>query len=211
MKRYIYILTFAFIVGCGRSDHKQHRVRITTESLAPYADAVTFPRAKYGFTPLPTNGWMKVESIDRKNWSASYPAPVYDVMLHFYDSSGGAGYKYQARTVGLKKNKDGQLVWIGEQQLFRGPKTYTTVDGTFNEQITITFETEQMAYVGKTLKGTAVRYSGPDSRLAGESQYADNLTINQITPILKEWGYNYNIKEVKAEDSSNSERWTNKK
>ena len=193
MKRYIpYLLALAFIVGCGRADRSQRRVRITPQSLAPYADALAYPRAKYGFTPLPTNGWMKVESIDRENWSASYPPPVYDVMLHFYDGSAGAGYKYQARTVGLKK-VEGRLVWIGEQQLFHGPKTYTTVDGTFNEQITITFETEQMAYVGTTLTGTAVTYSGPNARLAGKRQHADNLTINQVGPFLREWGYKYEV------------------
>jgi len=196
-------------MGCGDHDMrvanswKQEITPISKTFFDKYSAAYEVDREKMGFTVLPTTGSVKVETILRTTWAKEYPPPVYDVMLHFYDRSGGTSYKHQARTVALKK-VEGRLVWISEQLSFYGPKQYTTSDGTFNESITITSEKEQVVIQGMDLKGTSIMYSGPDSRLAIQNQHADNLTIDQITPILKEWGYHYNINNAQPKDALNS-------
>jgi hypothetical protein len=196
MMKPILIAVAAVILTAGCGDHQERVEQSWHQQSSPASNKLPekyeviygIERDKMGFPALPTSGSVKVERIHRDTWAMEYPPPNYDVMLHFYDQR--EGHYRQATTVGLKK-KEGRLIWIGEQHTLKGPKTYTTVDGTFNEQITITFETEQMAYVGTTLTGTAVTYSGPDGRLAGKSQHADNLTITQVAPILREWGYSY--------------------
>jgi len=53
-----------------------------------------------------------------------------------------------------------------------------------------------LSFVGTDLKGTAVSYSGEDPRLAGHSWPEHNLTSAQVGPILREWGYKYDIDQA---------------
>ena len=145
---------------------------------------------KIGFPPLPTSGLVEVETIFRDKWAKKYPPPNYDVLLHFYDDP--PGYRYSSRTVGLKSNGE-HYKWIGDQQNFYGPNKFTTkAEGTLNEQIILTCETEQMAFIGTNYTGTVVMYSGPDARLSTNGAHAFNLSLQQVAPILREWGYDYN-------------------
>jgi len=65
------------------------------------------------------------------------------------------------RTIAFRRTSAG-YEWIGEQEVFQGPKRYKTVDGTFNEAI-----------------------YGEDPRLAN----MNHLTLRTVQPILSEWGY----------------------
>jgi len=127
--------------------------------------AAAFDRTKYGFSPLPASGRVRLESTPRAG---------YDAMLHL----GGK----TSRTIGFRKNASGYF-WIGEQEIFHGPRTYTSVDGTFQEQITLTFEKEHVS--GVPLNRLSIFYTGEDSRLAGHS----DLSSKDVKPILHEWGY----------------------
>jgi len=87
-----------------------------------------------------------------------------------------------SRTIAFRKNTSGYY-WIGEQETFEGQKMYKTVDGTFHESVTLTFETEHVS--GSPLNQLDVVYAGEDSRLVGRA----HLSLRDVRPILKEWGY----------------------
>ena len=84
------------------------------------------------------------------------------------------------RTIAFRKNTSGYS-WIGEQEIFQGPKMYKTVDGTFHEEVTLTLEKEHVS--GVPLNRLNVSYMGEDSRLAGRV----GLSLSDVRPILKEW------------------------
>ncbi len=176
-------------------------VDVSDEAMAPYQAALAVDRRAMGFPPLPTNGKVKIVLIDKANWGYEYPPPAYDVMLHFYEITNRGSYPYVYRAVALKMDTKG-FKWIHEQIVFGGPKRYTTVDGTFNERITLTCEKEQVAFIGTALEGTAVSYSGNDNRLADRTLHTDNLSIGQVAPILREWGYDYDIEKAQQDKSS---------
>jgi hypothetical protein len=87
-----------------------------------------------------------------------------------------------SRTIAFRKNA-ADYSWIGEQEIFEGPKMYKSVDGTFHEEVTLTFEREHVS--GVPLNNLSVSYMGEDPRLAGRV----NLSLSDVRPILKEWGY----------------------
>jgi len=87
-----------------------------------------------------------------------------------------------SRTIAFR-SENGSYVWIGEQETFQGPKKYKSEDGIFNEAVTLTYETQKVS--GYPLNQLNVTYRGEDPRLIGR----DGLTLNDVRPVLKEWGY----------------------
>jgi hypothetical protein len=83
------------------------------------------------------------------------------------------------RTIAFR-NWNRNYIWIGDQETFEGPKTYQTEDGTFNEAITLTYETQSIS--GYPLNQLNVTYFGEDPRQTGR-----NLTLAVAKPILREW------------------------
>jgi hypothetical protein len=129
-----------------------------------------------GFPPLPTNGTVRILTVDRKNWKLEYPPPNYDVSFQFCE--GSTFYPYSSRFVALKHG-DGELKWVSEQMVFDGPKRYT-VDGQLaSEAITLTCEVEQVAYHGTNIAGTVITYAGPDKRLAPSGDHGEGLSVSQ--------------------------------
>jgi hypothetical protein len=138
--------------------------------LAPLWKAIeAVDRAGMGFTPVSKDSKIKIERANRKYGRS------YDVMLHIYN--------HTSRTIAFKKS-EGVYYWIGEQEIFKGPNKYSSVDGTFHEDICITFHVERYSD-GHPVNTLTVRYSGEDQRL----MHRFNLTLADIQPILKEWGY----------------------
>ena len=102
------------LLGC---DIVPRKVAIDDPRIQPLLTAAaTFPRSTYGFTPIPKQALVRWESR---------PTARYDAMLHIEEKT--------SRTIAFKRDGSGYR-WIGEQEIFRGPSTYKTVDGTFNEQ-----------------------------------------------------------------------------
>ena len=95
-------------------------------------------------------------------------------MLHIYSKT--------SRTIAFRKASNGYR-WIGDQEIFQGPKEYKTVDGTLREQVTFTYEVESVS--GFPTNRLNIAYSGQDSRLATRS----SLALGDVKPILREWGY----------------------
>jgi hypothetical protein len=87
-----------------------------------------------------------------------------------------------SRTIAFKKTATG-FKWIGEQEIFQGPNKFETPDGTFNEDITLTYELEAIS--GYPTNRLNITYLGEDPRLA----YRNDITLDEIKPILREWKY----------------------
>lgn len=159
---------FSVIVGilladCGVSPRKVTMADPQVQHLVKAAKS--FDRTSYGFSPIPMEADVRLEMR---------PTALYDAMLQITAKT--------YRTIAFRKEK-GNYVWIGDQETFEGPKKYTTVDGTSNEAITLTYETQRVS--GFPLNQLNVTYRGEDPRLASRN----NLTLAAVKPILKEWGY----------------------
>ena len=70
-----------------------------------------------------------------------------------------------------------------EQESFRGPRKYKTVDGEFQESITLTYDT--VAISGFPINELSVVYSGEDPALV----WPRKLSLEAIRPTLARWGY----------------------
>ncbi len=119
-----------------------------------------FDRIKYGFTSIPTTAKVCLETK---------PNDGYDAMLHICAKS--------CRTIAFKKSTTG-LVWIGEQEIFDGPNLVTTVDGTFHESVSLTYEISHVS--GYPLNRLNIDYFGSSER---------DLSLDQAEKLLKRWGY----------------------
>ena len=161
MKKWIF--SVLFLMGCGFFSEKVSVDDKRVQELLKAANA--FDRISYGFTPIPVTADISLETQNNRS---------YDAMLHISSTT--------SRTIAFRKTADGYR-WIGEQESFRGPKQYTTVDGTSYEEIALTYEIEKVA--GATPNKLAVHYFGEDARLVGVKE----LTLEIVKPILKEWGY----------------------
>ena len=160
------VVVALLLAGCGSVPH---RVLINDESLKPLLQAAaSFDRARYGFTPIPKDPTTSVVSVESK------PHDGYDAMLHITTKT--------YRTIAFRRTSAG-YEWIGEQEVFQGPKRYKTIDGTFNEAISLTYEIVHIS--GYPLNQLNVTYYGEDPRLAN----VNHLTLRTVQPILHEWGY----------------------
>ena len=158
--RLTFLLTLV-MAGCGLAPYK---VEVNDPRLKPmWHAAKEFDREAYGFSPLPSNGQVRLESRSRG---------TYDAIIHIYAKT--------SRTIAFRKIANGYR-WIHEQEVFQGPKQYTSVDGTLDEQIVLTFEVERVA--GPTTNELAISYWGEDHRLASRH----DLKLEDVSPILREW------------------------
>ncbi len=160
----LFASAISLMVGCGFVPEK---VLLTDARVVPLIQAATnFDRTVYGFTPIPTNGDVRLESRARAR---------YDVMLHFYGET--------SRTIAFRKTQTG-WEWIHEQETFTGPNLYTNVDGILREQIVLTYGIEPTS--GHSPNQLHVDYFGEDARLASASNRHD-LKLTQARLILEEW------------------------
>jgi hypothetical protein len=140
-------------------------------ALKPFASMYSVDRSQYGFTPIPNNGPV---SIEGKSFQGDY-----DAMLHF----GGN----PSRTIAFRW--DGKAYqWIGEQEIFKGPRMWDTPDGRFHEQVGITFYKEAAHGV---FQGLTINYMGPDGKLMmpGPERPNWSLTLAEVNPLLEKWGF----------------------
>jgi hypothetical protein len=156
------LLCLALLTGCGLTPEKLPSTDPQVQELLRATEAASAKR--FGFTPVETSADFRLEKS----------SGAYDRMLHI---SGRTN-----RTIAFRKQAEG-FAWIAEQEIFRGPKQYTTVDGTFYEEVCLTYELQRVAHY--KLNHLNISYLGEDPRLA----YKDDLSYQTIRPLLKEWGY----------------------
>ena len=159
----IFLIFFILAAGCGAVPEK---VSIDDPKVQELLKAAaSFDREAYGFTPLPLKANVRLEAR---------PTGRYDAMLHIHSRT--------SRTIAFRKTENGYR-WIREQETFWGPKTYTTEDGTFSEELCLTYEIENVS--GYPLNKLNISYSGEDPRLAKKK----DLILRDVQPILREWNY----------------------
>jgi hypothetical protein len=159
----ITVMVAVLLRGCGLIPRKVTMDDPQVQRLVKAAES--FDRIAYGFSLIPRQADVRLELR---------PTSRYDAMLHITART--------FRTIAFRK-ENGNYVWVGDQETFEGPKKYTTVDGVFNEAITLTYETQSIS--GYPLNQLNVTYRGEGPRLEAPKQ----LTLAAVKPILKEWGY----------------------
>lgn len=162
VSRAFTLVVLALLAGCGLSPKQLPYGDPQVQQLLRATEAASAHR--FGFTPVATNANILLEKS----------SGAYDRMLHIYGRT--------SRTIAFRQ-AGGGFTWIGEQEIYKGPKQYTTVDGTFFEQICLTYDLQRVS--GYKLDQLNVSYDGQDQRLA----WPKELTLQTVLPILKEWGY----------------------
>ena len=171
--RFVSLVTALLTVNCGLTPE---RVSHDDPRLTPMFDAMArVDRRAMGFTPIERDASIRIEWVHRTFDSfLRLGSKNYDAMLHVYGKT--------SRTVAFKRVRDG-YEWIGEQETFEGPHRYDSVDGTFSEAVTITYERVRMS--GSPTNTIAIDYRGEEPELAGSRQ----LSLDDVRPWLKKWGY----------------------
>ena len=131
-----------------------------------FAAMAKVDRAAMGFTDIPANAPMRLESRRRVG---------YDAMLHV----GGR----TRRTIAFRQSGE-DYMWIHEQDIFEGPRTFDTPDGVQKESITITFESSSVS--GAPWNKVSILYFGPD-----EMGFVQDLALDWVRPMLAKWGYDH--------------------
>lgn len=167
------LITVVLHAGCGVLPE---RVSYDDPRLKPMFDAMDrVDRRAMGFTRIRREATIRVEwQAPRFDRVLRLGPKNYDVMLHVYDKT--------SKTVAFRRNGKG-YEWLGEQETFQGPRKYESVDGTFNEAITINYDRVPIA--GFPTNTVAVVYSGEEPELAWPQQ----LTLDKVRPWLEKWGY----------------------
>lgn len=151
------------LLGCGLAPET---VKFDDPRVVPLMAAVNaVDRRSIGFTSIDPRAQLKLE------WR---PRAEYDAMLHVYAAS--------SRTIAFRRRSD-RFEWIGEQEVFQGPREYDTPDGRLHEEVVVTFDKEPVS--GVPPNRLDVRYTGEDPRLANRR----NLLLADVIPVLAEWGY----------------------
>jgi hypothetical protein len=164
MMRYMLtIIAVVMLAGCGLIPEE---VSSKYERLKPMFEAMRrTDRKSLGFTPVDPDASIRLEMGPRSG---------YDAMLHIDGRT--------SRTVAFKRLPSG-YEWIGEQEIFSGPRKYKDEDGERNESITITYD--KVPISGSPLNKTEITYYGENADLA----WPHELSLDQVRPVLQQWGY----------------------
>jgi hypothetical protein len=141
-------------------------VNYNDRKVVPYLQAIASVkhlRDSLGFTAISHNARITIEGSSEN----------YDAMLHVYQS-------ISSRTIAFKRNGD-KYLWIGEQEIFTGPKKFNTADGIFNE--TITFNYDKQLISGYPIDTLSIQYAGPDPALCPPNE----LSISKAKNIIGHW------------------------
>ena len=144
------------------------KMAVDDPRLQPMYEAIAqrTDRPMMGFTPLPAGDQAKDVRLQ------ALPVSGYDAMLYVVGKS--------SRRVAFKRKQQG-YEWLGEQEIFAGPRSFSTADGRVNEAITITFHLPPM----EGPHGLHVSYAGEEQMLATKSV----LSLEDVEPWLKKWDY----------------------
>ncbi len=154
------------ITGCGLIPEKVSYHDRRVQQLLKAANHAS--ECRFAFTPVTADSDIRLEKSSGR----------YDLMLHVDGAT--------SRTIAFRKDDD-KIKWIGEQEIYTGPKQYKTVDGIFFEQICVTYDIETVS--GYEVDRLHVTYSGEDPRLADK----DSLDLETVLPVLHEWGYDVEL------------------
>jgi hypothetical protein len=168
MSRIIHLLlavTVVFLSGCDTGN-----VTLSDPQLAPMLQAIAaVDRAALGFTPIPTNAEMLLDSRSDAR---------HDQMLIIFDTLARYGGVY--RNIEFRKSATGYK-WLREFEIHPGPRTFNQSGHAAHEEIYIIYDTTGIS--GVTPNKLHVHYNGFDSRIADRK----DITLDEVRPILAEW------------------------
>ena len=156
----LFAATLLLLTSCGLGPEQ---ISLSDPKIQPLLKAMTeVDRSALGFTPVTTNAQIKLELASGR---------THDAMLHVYGDT--------SRTIAFRKIESGYR-WIFEQETYKGPKWYQTVDGTFRESMLIEYQTERID--GVPTNQLHIRYTGSDTNLTDRE-----LMLADVRPILEKW------------------------
>ena len=159
----LLVLVCSAVASCGLIPEK---VSSDDPRVKPMLEAMArVDRQALGFTPVSRDATIRLELGPRHG---------YDAMLHIDGKT--------SRTIAFKSVGSG-YEWIGEQEIFQGPRKYKTPDGEFQESITLNYD--KVPISGFPINQLSVSYSGEDPALTWPRQ----LSLEDVRPILNRWGY----------------------
>jgi hypothetical protein len=145
-------------------------VSLSDPRLAPMLQAIAaVDRAALGFTPIPTNAVVYLDSR---------PSTRSDANLCIYDTL--ALYGGIHRNIEFRKTATG-YEWLREFETHPGPRTFTQSGHTAHEEIFIAYDTTGIS--GVMPNKLHVYYHGSDGRIVS----AKDLTLDEVRPFLAEW------------------------
>ena len=167
----VLAVTVIFLSGCDTG-----KVSLSDPQLAPMLQAIAaVDRAALGFTPIPTNAEVHLDSRSDAR---------YDAMLIIFDTPARYGGVY--RNIEFRKTATGYK-WLREFETHPGPMTFKQLGNTdqqvhtAHEEISIIYDTTGIS--GVTPNKLHVHYNGRDSRIADRK----DLALDEVRPILLEW------------------------
>ena len=165
MRVYVSIIALlcSVVVACHLMPEKvtsdDPRVKAMFEAMAK------IDRKALGFTPVSRDASIRLEQGPRHG---------YDAILHIDGKT--------SRTVAFRSVRSG-YEWIGEQEIFEGPRKYKTVDGEVQESITLNYD--KVPISGFPINELSVVYHGDDHAL----EWPRQLSLETVRPTLTRWGY----------------------
>ena len=170
MSHILHLLLAVGVVFLSGCDSGTGKVSLTDPALAPMLQAMAaVDRAALGFTPIPTNAMVHLDSRSGAR---------YDAMLIIFDTP--ARYHGVYRNIEFGKTATGYK-WLREFETHPGPMTFRQSGHTAHEEISIIYDATGIS--GVTPNKLHVYYHGPDSRLIS----GKDLTLDEVRPILAEW------------------------
>lgn len=163
-----FLLAFLLLLACGLFPRKVSWEDAEVQALLPAVDAAS--EYRFAFTPVPRDADLRLETSSGE----------YDRMLHVDGAT--------SRTIAFREEVDG-YVWLGEQEIYTGPRKYDSADGKLFESISLTFHLERTSYPG--VRHLNITYFGKDRRLAARD--SSTLDLATVLPILTEWGFDVGL------------------
>jgi hypothetical protein len=174
MLRIIHLLLAVAVVFLSGCAFVAGKVSLSDPALAPMLQAIAaVDRAALGFTPIPTNAVVFLDSRP-----AALSGERYDATLIIFDTPARYGGVY--RNIEFRKMATGYK-WLREFETHPGPRTFNQSGHTAHEEISIIYDTTGIS--GVTPNKLHVHYNGFDSRIADRK----DLTLDEVRPILAEW------------------------
>lgn len=167
-----FLLVFLIMTGCGVFPEK---VKMNDKRLIPLFEAMKeVRRDTLGFSAIDSNSEIRLETANGSFFSRFFlPTKNYDVMLHIDGKT--------SMTIAFKKVGNDKYAWIGEQETYYGKRNYTTVDGTFKEEIMIDYD--KIPIAGWETNKINIEYNGPDSTITPPNK----LTLAEAQQMIKKW------------------------
>jgi hypothetical protein len=160
---YVVFLSIWIVFGCTDPKGNRGPYNLDDEALLPFAAMYQVDREQFCLTEIVEDSKIEIRRADSANRG-------YDIALHVHNDR-------MYRSVFFVREND-QYVWIGEQEIHRTGRYYSSIDGILPEEIVITYY-EREVYGG--IPGLIIAYHGDDASIPRMP------TCDQALSYIREW------------------------